>query len=1152
MILSDYLLQKSMIKKIVEADGVTVTKTTDNFNIMLVATDFLNSKKSLFVVLPNLFLAQKYYDELINVLHEDSVLFYPADELITAEMLVASGDFKFERINTITSILKGGKKIIVTHLNGAIKYQFSPQRWKESTLTININSTIEIDELTRKLLALGYEMVYTTTKTGQFSRRGSIVDIFPLNYEDPVRLDFFGDEVDTMKIFDIDTQISTGKTDRVEVLPVTEMIYYDCEIEALTKNFNDFMSEKTFSDLEKEKFNNDFIQLTQRNNLDMLSRYLGLFDVDKATIFDFLPDSNIYLVDYPKMQVAYEGIIRDLEEYCCGIGGYNLLRLDYFLPLVKLLNLPSVKQIEGVQNIKAKNSIEAFAGEVIDYHSDEKMIISDLKRFYQDKIVICFIKNPTRLDKFKDTCLNNGIFYNLISKGNAIIENRVNIITDEYSPSFELLEEKILVLNEKNIFEISHEQRKIIYKSIYSNSTKISKYDELEIGDYVVHYDYGIGRYLGIKTMEQQGVKRDYIHVSYAKGDALYIPIEQINLIQKYGAAVDNPPNLTTLGGGEWARAKQRVKKKVHDISEKLIKLYAQREVAIGFNFPSDTTEQILFEADFPYELTKDQEKAIDDIKKDMESSKPMDRLVCGDVGYGKTEVALRAAFKAVMSGKQVAVLAPTTILSRQHYYTFKNRMDKFGIEVELLNRFVSSKRQAEILKKLATGQVDVLIGTHKILSNDIRYKDLGLLIVDEEQRFGVTHKEKIKEIKISVDTITLSATPIPRTLQMSIVGIKDLSMIETPPKNRYPVQTYVLERNDTVIKEAIERELARGGQVFYMYNFVDNIEHVAAKIHNLVPEARICVGHGRLTKDQLERVLCDFIDKEYDVLVCTTIIETGVDMPDTNTLIVHDADRLGLSQMYQIRGRVGRSNRIAYAYLMYEPKKKLTEQAEKRLTAIKEFNELGSGFKIAMRDLAIRGSGDLLGEEQSGFIDSVGLEMYMKILEDEIKERRGLKIIEPIEEPKDVSLHEVFASRHIDNKYINNEDVKIEIHKKIDYLNTLEDLTKLQAELHDRFGDYDQSLELYMYEKLFKNLCKALDITKIDKNRNNFVVLYVSEKFSNNMDGNYLFELANKTDGEIKLNYFKKQILIMIDKKNYQNNDWLIPLCNFLALIKI
>ena len=527
-----------------------------------------------------------------------------------------------------------------------------------------------------------------------------------------------------------------------------------------------------------------------------------------------------------------------------------------------------------------------------------------------------------------------------------------------------------------------------------------------------------------------------------------------------------------------------------------------------------------------------------------MESKRPMDRLVCGDVGYGKTEVALRAAFKAVYGGKQVSVLAPTTILARQHYYTFKDRMEKYGIRVELLSRFVSKKDQAKIINDLKLGSVDVVIGTHRLLSKEISYKALGLLIVDEEQRFGVTHKEKIKELKVNVDCITLSATPIPRTLQMSVMGLKDLSMIETPPKNRYPIQTYVLERNDRIIQDAIEREISRGGQVFYLYNYVDGIEGEEAHLHSLVPEARICVGHGKLTKEKLEDVITSFINHEYDILLCTTIIETGIDMPDTNTLIIHDADRLGLSQMYQIRGRVGRSNKIAYAYLMYEPRKFLTPQAEKRLETIKEFNELGSGFKIAMRDLSIRGSGDLLGEEQSGFVESVGIDMYLKILDEEIHHKDDTKKVKV-----DPSLNKPLTNRTINQEYISNDDIRIEIHKRIDLLNNIDDMNKLIEELTDRFGNVDSELRSYMLEKIMKNLFNELGIYHIDV-KLEYINLVFSKEASKNQDGNKMFQQAYKMGG-INLSYKDSEINVNFDIRNLTKEKYFEKIIKYLMQIK-
>ncbi len=1137
--LDEYLLKLSGFKEIIVRDQLKISGSNFSSNIMLLALDFYANDKSLFVVLPDLYEAQKYYDELINIIDENDVLFYPADELLTVEMISSTGDFKYERIHTIVELINSNKKkIVVTHTNGAIKYQFSKQKWADSIFSINKNDTFDMNALAKKLIALGYEPTFQTIKTGQFSKRGSIIDIFPLGVNEPVRIDFFDDQVDTIKTYDIDTQRSIKEVDSVFIYPVTEMIYYDSEVELATSKLNSFMASKNLSDIEEEKYNKDIIAIKEHNNIDMLIRYIRFFDNNPITIFDFVENKTIYSIDYPKIKEIYDKVFLDLSEYCKGQNGYSLLDLNYYSDTKFLMDY---KIIEGLRSI-GEVDVKLKTKEIAPMGGNIRAIMDYFNKNIGVCSIICFIKNENLLKNLVEELFE----YHLPYSYSDIKNTQINIIKNGYYPSYEDTLDNVIFINEQTLFSsIAKPKKKVRYKSIYQGATKISRYDELKIGDYVVHYDYGIGKYLGIKTMEVDGLKRDYLQVMYNKNDSLYIPIEQVKDIMKYASGDVENVSLSTIGGTEWAKTKAKVKKRVHDISDKLIALYAKRMESSGYAFMPDGEMQHQFEAGFPYELTADQRVAIDDIKRDMESKKPMDRLVCGDVGYGKTEVALRAAFKAAYEGKQVAVLAPTTILSRQHYYTFKERMESFGIRVELLNRFVSVKNQNQIIKDLADGNIDVIVGTHKILSNDIKFKDLGLLIIDEEQRFGVTHKERIKELKVNVDTITLSATPIPRTLQMSIVGIKDLSMIETPPKNRYPIQTYVLERNDTIIKDAIERELARGGQVFYLYNYVDSIEDVRDHLKSLVPNARICIGHGKLKKDALEDVICSFIDKEYDILLCTTIIETGIDMPDTNTLIIHDADHLGLSQLYQIRGRVGRSNKIAYAYLMYEPTHILTPQAEKRLETIKEFNELGSGFKIAMRDLSIRGAGDLLGEEQSGFVESVGIDVYMKILEEEIENKKlGTKAIDdtipkPVRKP--------LASRSISKDYISSEDVRIEIHKKIDSLTSLAELHSLERELIDRFGKFDLELATYMHEKLMQNYFDKLHIYKSTFQNKYIFIMYMDKDYVKNIDGVKIFKAAFDVSKDIVLNYQNQEIVISIDTSKYKTKrDYFIILNKF------
>ena len=1130
-----FLLKNTIIKDLIKEDNIKIGGTCDEFNMMMLACDFFQGDSSIFVVLPNLYTAQKYYDQLLGFIEDEYVLFFPADELVSAEMIAATGDFLFERIQTIYSLLLNEKRIIVTNLHGLIKYEFPRSVWEYSIFSLRKGTCIEISDLLDRLVKVGYEPVYTITKTGEFSRRGSIVDIFPLGYEKPIRLDFFGDEIETIKYFNMETQRSIEEIMSVNVLPVTEFIYNDIEFKEAKRKLLNFIDSYKLSPLEEDMINKDLFSLENHQNLLGLSRYFEFFNNEITTILDFVDNKKVYFVDPVKSKETYDHLTLDLNEHCGRLGGYLVSNMKLFESFERVLDKGNV-YIEGLRNL-GNLDYKLNIKESAYYKGNQKEILADFRRYRDNKYIILSYTNEERLKKLIDICLDESLFLVKVKDPKDIKLGQINCIEGDY-PAFNLYKDDVMILNDASLYEVQYAPKKTKYKSIYKNAIKISKYDELEIGDYVVHYDYGIGKYLGMKTMEHSGIKRDFLFVMYGKGSNLYIPLEQLSSIMKYASKDVEGVLLHEIGGTAWARTKAKVRSKIKDISDQLIKIYAARQNAQGFEFGPDTEEQAMFEQEFEYELTLDQKRAIDSVKIDMEDSKPMDRLICGDVGYGKTEVAMRAAFKAVYGGKQVAMLAPTKILSTQHYKNFKRRMENYGITVELLNGFVPAKKQEEVIEGIKKGRVDVVIGTHRILNNEIEFKDLGLLIVDEEQKFGVTHKEKIKSLKVNVDCITLSATPIPRTLQMSMLGLKDLSMIETPPKNRYPVQTYVLERNERIIVDAIEREMARGGQVFYLYNFVETIEDVAANIQKLVPHARLCVGHGRLSKDQLDKKIQDFIDFKYDVLICTTIIETGIDMPNTNTLIIHDADRLGLSQLYQIRGRVGRSSKIAYAYLMYEPRKILTPEAEKRLETIKEFNELGSGYKIAMRDLSIRGSGDLLGSEQSGFVESVGLDMYLKILNEEINH------ISPIKEQLDKSITTPLVNRTIDKNYIDNDDVRIQMHRKIDKLNKLEELKQLESEMIDRFGDISDELYSYMYEKLMKNCCKNLGIEKINTT-NHYLEFIYSKEASNKTDGTLLFMESNNFN-DIKLSYKDGKIYIILNVGRKEKLDCFKQMCNY------
>ena len=1138
----DYLSKNEYINDILFKDKVNIKSGSTDFMIVEAIADYKINNKTVFLILPNLYEAQKAYDKINNILSDEEVLFFPGDELIAAEILNVSGDFKYERINTIYSLLKEDRKyIVVMNVNSAIKYELNKDKWKLSIFSLIKGNIIGPNTLIEKLLASGYKRTYTVTKTGEFANRGEIVDIFPLNFTNPIRVDFFDDEIDTIKEFDVDTQKSIKEINSAEIIPVSELFYTNEILCKAHDRLNDFKTNNNLSYEEIIKFDKDIQDLTNRTNLENLMRYVSFFDSTRETILDYVSDKRVYLIDIASCEETYDHMILDLDEYCKTQGGYSLLNLDYFIKKDELFSYSNVTS-EGLTDY-FKEGFNPSLTNISEMKGQPDLILDNLKD-YKDSIVIVAINQEIRLERLKTILLEASIPYSNVSQTLQIKKGQVNIVYEKFL-SLSLFSKEIVIINEETLFENKYVIRRPKYKSIYKNTTKISHYNELKEGDYVVHFDYGIGIYKGIKTIDNAGIKRDYLEISYQDNDTLYVPIEQINRIEKYNAITDNV-KITKIRTGAWEKAKERVRKKVHDISDKLIKLYAKRGSSIGFACEPDNNDQLEFENRFFYDLTEDQEKAINCVKEDMESDRVMDRLICGDVGYGKTEVALRAAFKMVQNGKQVALLCPTTILSKQHYNTFKSRMEDFGVDIELLNRFVPLKDQKEIFKKIQTGQADIIIGTHRLLSDDIKYHDLGLLIIDEEQRFGVIHKEKIRQLKVNVDTITLSATPIPRTLQMSIAGIKDLSIIETPPKNRYPVQTYVLQRNDAIIRDAILREMARGGQVFYMYNLVDSIGSVADKIKALVPDARVAIGHGKMEKNELEDVISDFIDKKYDVLVCTTIIETGIDIPDCNTLIVHDSNRLGLSQLYQLRGRVGRSDRIAYAYMMYEPKKILTDDAKKRLEAIKEFNELGSGYKIAMRDLAIRGAGDILGDEQSGFISSIGLETYLEILNEEIEKIKHPEL-EDINKDKDKTPKEVLSSRTIDSKYISNDDVKIEIHKKIDKLHTLAGLYELEEELHDRFGDFNDELKYYMYEKLYQYLIEKSGIEKTISNEYEITLFFSPEK-TRTLNGQVLFQTAIDISNDIKLNYYNNRVQIILNKRHLNNKqDYLVIISKYL-----
>ncbi|MCF7926918.1 MAG: transcription-repair coupling factor [Candidatus Izimaplasma sp.] len=1128
----DYISNTSFFKNILKTydkkDEIHITNTNDDISLLAVYSIFKEVNHSVVIVTPNIYNAQKVFDKLSNIFDDNKVSFFPQDEFMTTEMLAMSKEFKLERINTIKNIIDNEKMIIVTNTTGYIKSLPPIKKWETAIIRLKEGSIVDLDKLLETLVSYGYTRTETVTKQGEFSLRGSILDIYPLSEVHPVRIEFFDDEVETLRFFDIDSQRSKLRTEQLEILPMYEFFYDEKEFNEIKSIIEDKLATESFNDKAKKRIEEELLKLELHDEIDNLSRYASLLNQETETLADYTKNNLVIFWDYKKIKNNYETVITDITDWYANTGdypkiGFELVKNMHHIYRDKTLYL----DVFGA-NTKQVHNIDIRAKETPLYNNNIHMLMKDIKKYDKFTTVIMSFHSQRALKKFTDL-LNNKQAYYIIGSNDNIVSKRLNLIVSDNTLSFEFFDINTILLTENNLYKQST-KKKVKYRSTIKDAKKLSSIKELKKGDLIVHYDHGIGRFLGIEQMTLGDMTNDYIHLAYKGDDSLYIPVENINLIQKYVGSEGARPKIHRLGGTKWAKTKQRVKNKVKNIAGKLIKLYAAREEARGFAFSPESELQRDFEDDFPYQETEDQLTAIEEIKTDMEEPRPMDRLLCGDVGYGKTEVAMRAAFKAVLDNKQVAYLAPTTVLSRQHFYTFKERFDKYGIKIGLLNRFVTRATQRHILTQLGTGDLDIIIGTHRILSKDVKYNDLGLLIIDEEQRFGVEHKEKIKEYKVSIDVLSLSATPIPRTLQMSIMGVKDMSLLETPPKNRYPIQTYVLERNQSITRDAIQREMAREGQVFYLYNRVRDIEVIANQIQRLVPEAKVVFAHGKMSRLALEEVIQAFIDKEFDVLVSTTIIETGIDIPNANTLIIHDSDRLGLSQLYQIRGRVGRSDKIAYAYLLYQKHKQLNDEAVKRLKVIKEFTELGSGFKIAMRDLSIRGAGDVLGTEQSGFMDSVGIDLFLDMLKDEIATRQDESTEEkPTETDKNKSPIKVNVDKYIDSNYIKNDYIKIEMHKKISEITSEEDITQLLEEFNDRFGLPSKEIKLYMYEKLFEHLAIEKDIEKVLPLKNTVKFVF-SKEASNNINGEYLFEKASSISKFIRFNYKDKQLSIFID----------------------
>ncbi|MDT3960523.1 transcription-repair coupling factor [Staphylococcus kloosii] len=1118
-IITDYINKDKRYQELNEVfgkDNILVTGLSAAAKATIIAEKYLESEQQLLVVTNNLYQADKLEADILQFVDANDVYKYPMQDIMTEEFSTQSPQFMSERVRTLTALSQNERGLFIVPLNGLKKWLTPVELWKSHQITLSVGEDIDVDGLLTKLVSMGYRRESVVSHIGEFSLRGGIIDIYPLIGE-PVRIELFDTEIDSIRNFDVESQRSNDNMQGVNITTASDYIITDDVIKHTKAKLTEAYQEtrpkidKSVRNDIKETYDSFKLFETSLFDHQVMRRLVAFMYEQPATIIDYFQNDAIVAVDeYNRIKETEETLTTEVDDFMqnlieSGKGFIGQSFLDYqgFETLLKKHPVAYFTLFTATMSVKLQDIIKFSCKPVQQFYGQYDIMRSEFQRYIgNDYTIVVLAETETKKERIQ-SMLNEMHIPTFVDVAENEIQGGRAIITEgSLSEGFELPYMQLVVVTERELFK-SQQKKKRKQQKTLTNAEKIKSYQDLKVGDYVVHVHHGVGRYLGVETLEVAGVHKDYIKLQYKGTDQLFVPVDQMDQVQKYVASEDKMPKLNKLGGTEWKKTKAKVQQSVEDIADELIELYKEREMSVGYQYGPDSAEQSDFELDFPYELTPDQAKSITEIKGDMEQQKPMDRLLCGDVGYGKTEVAVRAAFKAVLEGKQVAFLVPTTILAQQHYETLIERMQDFPIDVELISRFRTTKEIKEVKEGLKSGKVDIVVGTHKLLGKDIIYKDLGLLIVDEEQRFGVRHKERIKTLKTNVDVLTLTATPIPRTLHMSMLGVRDLSVIETPPENRFPVQTYVLEQNSNFIKEALERELSREGQVFYLYNKVQSIYEKREQLQMLMPNASIGVAHGQMTERDLEETMIDFINHEYDILVTTTIIETGVDVPNANTLIIEEADRFGLSQLYQLRGRVGRSSRIGYAYFLHPANKVLTETAEDRLQAIKEFTELGSGFKIAMRDLNIRGAGNLLGKQQHGFIDSVGFDLYSQMLEEAVNEKRGIT-------PEQNDAPEVEIELNIDAylpaEYIQNEQAKIEIYKKLRKIESETQLLDIKDELIDRFNEYPAEVARLLDMMEIKIHALHAGVTLI-KDKGKTIEIFLSEKGTEDIDGEALFK---------------------------------------------
>ena len=1021
--------------------------------------------------------AAQLYKELS--FYREDVYRFPSKELVFYDVDASGLEGEHRRIRALCGFEKGG--ILVTSVDAVMQYTVTYEHFINDRIEFKIGNSYNLDEIKEKLVSMGYTHAVEVDAVGLFSVRGGILDIYSPNMKLPVRIEFFDEEIDSIRVFDWETQRSVENVECALAVVAREPVMTEEEHRSMTE----YIKEISFKFPDNQNI---------KNELEKAENYFLFPSVDKflkgaykkiPTLCEHLEDAGIYIVDPERVKERFENFVHDKQEiisqmYSSGIlcGDIN----DYYPSGNEVMDFISQNPVINLSTL-GKGGISFNARQTVSFHGKIEYLLQDLTKWQEKQATVVIVSQGEDRAKNLQGVLKDRGFDAKLSLKKEIEPGKINIVIGFLKSGFEYTDSGFSVISDKEIFDTGKRNTR---RSV-ENTKRIKSYNEINVGDYVVHRTHGIGVYKGIKKMTVGSISKDYLKVDYRDNDVLYVPVDQLDMLYKYVGGDENRSiRVNKLGGKEWSNTKQRVKKSTMEMAQRLVTLYAERENTKGFAFSKDTVWQRDFEDAFVYTETEDQLRSIEEVKSDMEKDKPMDRLLCGDVGFGKTEVALRAAFKAVMDSKQVAYLCPTTILSMQHYNTFKERMSDFPIRVEMLSRFRTKKQQEEILKKLKKGEIDIIIGTHRILQKDLEFSDLGLLIIDEEQRFGVAHKEKLKELKKNIDVLSMTATPIPRTLHMSMISVRDMSVLTQAPQNRYPVQTYVLENDMSTIEDAIRIELSRGGQVFYLYNRVQGIYKKADEIKNLFPDKVVRVGHGQMNEADLEDIMHTMVTGETDILVCTTIIETGLDIPNANTIIVENADRMGLAQLYQLRGRVGRSNKKAYAYLTYRKNKEISETASKRLQAIKEFTEFGSGFKIALKDLEIRGAGDMLGAQQHGHMEAVGYDLYCRMLRDSVNEATGKAEEKEIETSIDINI-----DAYIPDRYISHAGQRIEVYKKISLIENEEDEFEVEDELIDRFGDIPRSVQNVIMVALLKAKARSCGIKEISHKGNFLNVLF-------------------------------------------------------------